>query len=90
MIEVNVLNYEGIQIGIISLNGIPWFTAEPIANVLFHNPQKSLRKRVDADDKLTDTDSRTIFINKAGVYTLIFASKAPSAKKFKQWVTKIY
>ena len=88
MIEVNVLNYEGIQIGVTVLNGMPWFTAEPIAEVLYHNPQKALRKRVDADDKLTDTDGRTVFINKAGVYALIFTSKHPSAKAFKKWFTE--
>jgi len=88
MIEVNVLNFEDIQIGVIVLNGMPWFTAEPIAEVLYHNPQKALRKRVDSDDRLTDTDGRTIFINKAGVYALIFASKHPSAKAFKKWFTE--
>ena len=88
MMEVNVLNFEDIQIGVIVLNGMPWFTAEPIAEVLYHNPQKALRKRVDSDDRLTDTDGRTIFINKAGVYALIFASKHPSAKAFKKWFTE--
>ena len=36
---------------------------------------------------LADEDAKTIFINESGLYSLIFNSGKPEAKKFKHWVT---
>ena len=53
----------------------------------------ALKKRVDAEDKLTRrfTDSgqsRVMYvINESGLYSLIMSSKLPTAKAFKRWVT---
>ncbi|MDV4829868.1 phage antirepressor KilAC domain-containing protein [Enterococcus faecium] len=54
--------------------------------------KKSLRRKDCRDSRqslwITETDytNKTI-INESGVYSLIFGSELPSAKKFKRWVT---
>lgn len=37
--------------------------------------------------KLNENQLKTIYINESGLYSLIFSSKLPLAKKFKKWVT---
>ena len=53
----------------------------------------ALKKHVDNEDKQNcqndsfETPRGLTIINEAGVYSLIFSSKLPSAKQFKHWVT---
>ena len=63
---------------------------------------KAIRKFVEDEDKcklgeiegvskmdtLKKNEKNTIVINESGLYCLILASKLPTAKKFKRWVTK--
>ena len=39
-------------------------------------------------DPLTNNQKNTIYINEAGLYSLILRSKLESARAFKRWVTK--
>lgn len=72
----------------------PWFVGKDVAKALgYSNARKTLADHVDAEDKgvtkcdtLGGTQNLTI-INESGLYSLIFGSKLPSAKKFKRWVT---
>lgn len=71
----------------------PYFVGRDVAEILgYTNPQKAIRDHVDNEDR-TVNDSFTVngtkglLINESGVYTLIFGSKLPAAKKFKRWVT---
>ena len=68
------------------------------------NCRDAVGRHVDDDDKNTyenlvlskcrenrhskSTNSQSIYINESGLYSLILSSKIPSARKFKQWVTK--
>lgn len=73
----------------------PWFVGRDIAVALgYKKPQNAVRDFVEEDDTLkqgvTDSMGRTqesIVVNESGLYSLIFGSKLPSAKKFKKWVT---
>jgi hypothetical protein len=85
------------------VDGDPWFRAKDIATVLgYANTTQAVLKNVDNDDRrkmkeLVNLPERltldyhtcnTIFINEAGLYSLILRSEKPEAKTFKAWVTK--
>lgn len=76
------------------IDGEPWLVGKDVALVLgYKNPQEAVRTHVDPDDKgvseiLTPGGKQNVpIINESGLYSLIFSSKLPNAKKFKHWVT---
>ena len=75
----------------------PWVVGRDVAKALgYGDVNQAIRKHVDIEDKRgrrIDAPSggglqTAIFINEAGVYSLIFSSKLKSAKKFRKWVFK--
>ena len=84
------------EIRAISINDEPYFVGKDVAMILgYTNPRKAVIDHVDDDDKkdgVTIRDSigreqKPVLINESGLYSLIFSSKLPNAKKFKRWVT---
>ena len=85
----------------IEIDGEPWFGKEVALMLGYSNASKAVLMHVDDEDKtfmmLNITDSqngnlpigqtKTTIINESGLYSLIFSSKLPDAKKFKRWVT---
>ena len=76
------------------IDGEPWLVGKDVALVLgYKNPQEAIRTHVDPDDKgvseiLTPGGKQNVpIINESGLYSLIFSSKLPNAKRFKHWVT---
>ena len=82
---------------------LPWFKGKDVATSLeYTNPSKALRDHVDDEDKKTfrellqganeftpsNQQPHEVYINEAGVYSLIMRSKKPQAKAFKNWITK--
>ena len=75
-----------------------WFVGKDVAEILgYSNPSEAIADHIDDEDKL---NSKTLLslkmdlgqrggwlINESGLYSLIFSSKLPTAKKFKRWVT---
>ena len=85
-----------------NIKGEPWVVGKDVAELLgYSNASKAVSTHVDSEDKhymmvnIADSQNgnvpigqtKTTFINESGVYSLIFGSKLPSAKKFKHWVT---
>lgn len=75
-------------------DGDPWFVGKDVAEILgYQNASKALIDHVDDEDKLNNESLSSLgqrggwLINESGVYSLVFASKLPTAKKFKRWVT---
>lgn len=75
-------------------NGDPWFVGKDVAQALgYEKPTDAVRKHVDDEDRgvsKIETPSgiqEMTIINESGLYSLIFASKLPTAKAFKRWVT---
>ena len=96
MSELQVFNHaEFGSVRTMSINGEPYFVGKDVASILgYAKPLNALAMHVDEDDSLKqgliDSMGRTqetIFINESGLYSLIFSSKLPTAKKFKHWVT---
>ena len=92
--ELQVFSYNGAEIRTTDIDGVPYFVGKDIATVLgYQNPSKALIDHVDIEDKLNNESLSSLgqrggwLINESGVYSLIFASKLPEAKKFKHWVT---
>ena len=76
-----------------------WFNANDTANALgYARPRETIQQMVDGDEKIylseinakvkIGSQPKTIYLNESGLYNLIFQSKMPKAKKFKEWVTK--
>ena len=87
-------NTEFGNIRTLEINSEPFFVGKDVATALgYERPDNAIRNHVDGEDKLTHQISasgqnRTMYIiNESGLYSLIFASKLPSAKRFKRWVT---
>ena len=94
----------GKEVRVLGTYDKPLFIAKDIAKMLgYKDTEQSIQKHVDAEDKISYSDSgdksrpvdltglkiqaRTILINESGLYSLILRSKLPSAKEFKRWVT---
>ena len=76
------------------INGEPWFVGKDVANALgFSNSRDAIKNHVFNEDKGVekfDTPGgvqQLTVINESGIYSLIFNSRLPNAKKFKHWVT---
>ena len=92
--SLKIFEYGKQQVRTVEKDGEAWFVAKDVAEALgYKDTSDALKKHVDKEDKLTRriADSgqmREVFIiNEAGLYSLIFSSKLPSAKQFKHWVT---
>ncbi len=82
------------QIRTVVIGNEPYFVGKDVAGVLgYSNSRKALADHVDDEDKgVTKCDTLggkqdLQVINESGVYSLVFGSKLPTAKKFKRWVT---
>lgn len=86
-------NIRGLEI-----NGEAWLVGKDVASSLgYKNTKDALSKHVDEEDKqliqrsqfatLEIPNRGLMVINESGLYSLIFGSKLPEAKKFKSWVT---
>lgn len=82
------------EVRTVMIDGEPWFVGNDCAKALgYKNLYNGVNKNVDDEDKRvspvesTSGIQQTTIINESGLYSLIFGSKLPSAKKFKRWVT---
>lgn len=87
-------NDEFGQIRTVVIENEPYFVGKDVAGVLgYSNSRKALADHVDDEDKgVTKCDTLggkqdLQVINESGIYSLVFGSKLPTAKKFKRWVT---
>lgn len=87
-------NTEFGSVRTITIDGKIMFVGKDVADILeYTNTAKAIRDHVDDEDKLTERtvlsgqNREVIFINESGLYSLIFSSRMPNAKKFKRWVT---
>ena len=78
------------------INNEPYFVGKDVAEILgYKNISDALEKHVDSEDKKKIAycdypefgNKGAVLINESGLYSLIFSSKLPTAKKFKKWVT---
>ena len=84
------------QVRMIMIENEPYFVGKDVAEALgYSKTENAIANHVDEEDKTStliqgsgsNYKSKAIIINESGVYSLIFSSKLPTAKKFKHWVT---
>lgn len=77
-------------------HGVVWFVANDVATALgYADPNRAILQHVNEDgvaqrpliDKLGRNQVAT-FIDESGIYDLVLASKLPSARAFRLWVTR--
>ena len=88
-----VFDYEGRQVRTITINGVPYFFAKDLCDVLEIENSRMAMQRLDDDEKdtvsLTDGVGRPhvySVVNEPGMYGLILGSRKPEAKAFKRWI----
>ena len=95
MTELQVFNHPQFgTVRAVEIKGEPWLVGKDVAESLGYTAtEKAIRTHVDGDDKgVTEMDTpggkqKVVIINESGLYSLVFGSKLPEAKKFKHWVT---
>lgn len=96
MKELQLFNFENQEVRTLTIDEEPLFVGKDVAEILgYSNPRKALKDHVDEEDKkdgvtIRDSigrDQQPTLITESGLYSLIFSSKMPNAKKFKHWVT---
>ena len=102
LIEKKFLNEElGIEFkSYIDEECCVWFKAKEVAQILgYKNTEKAIKSHISENHKIkilfsnqheTHGCSMTYFIDEAGFYELVFKSRLPAAKLFREWVfTKV-
>ena len=74
-------------------DGEPWFIAKDVCDILdIGDPSKTV-DRLDEDEtgmtsvRTTAGPREMLTVNESGVYSLVFTSRKPEAKRFRKWVT---
>lgn len=97
---LQLFNFEGNNVRTLEIDEEVYFVGKDVAKVLgYARLQKAVNDHVDPEDKIEkivnisqSSQNRTkpemtLLITESGVYSLIFNSKMPNAKRFKRWVT---
>lgn len=96
MSELQIFNFNDVDIRTLTIDNEPYFVGKDVAEVLgYKKPENAVANHVDEEDKTTtliqgtgsNYKSKTVIVNESGLYSLILSSKLPTAKKFKHWVT---
>lgn len=95
MNEIINFDFQGQKVRSMLIEGNPYFVGKDVTSILgYVKSRNAIYQHVDQDDALKQgiiddlgrTQNMTL-INESGVYSLIFGSKLPEARKFKRWVT---
>lgn len=93
MSNVIPFDFDGNAVRAIVREGEPWFVAKDVCDVLEIGNSRDALSRLDEDEKdvgNTDTlggQQEMNIISESGLYSLIFRSRKPEAKRFRKWVT---
>ena len=93
MSNIQIFNYNSVEVRTIQNDGEPWFVLKDVCNVLHIGNSRDVVARLDQDEKgvgQIDTlggKQETTIINESGLYNVILRSDKPEAKPFRKWVT---
>ena len=94
MSNIQIFNYNSVEVRTIQNDGEPWFVLRDVCNVLGLGTPARVAERLDPDEvsqtHITDSMGRqqeTTIINESGLYNVILRSDKPEAKPFRKWVT---
>ncbi|BDF93666.1 MULTISPECIES: BRO family protein [Pseudoalteromonas] len=76
----------------VEINTGIWFLAKEVCRALELKDINSALGRLDPDEKIISpmpiNGGQEIIISESGLYSLVFASRKPTAKEFQRWITK--
>ena len=90
---LQVFDFNENTVRVIMRDGEPWWVAKDVCDALGINNSRKAVNALDDDEKADVTISygsqnrHVTSISESGLYSLIFRSNKPAAKKFKRWVT---
>ena len=94
MSNIQIFNYNSVEVRTIQNDGEPWFVLRDVCNVLGLGTPARVAERLDPDEvsqtHITDSMGRQqemTIINESGLYNVILRSDKPEAKPFRKWVT---
>ena len=94
MSNIQIFNYNSVEVRTIQNDGEPWFVLRDVCNVLGLGTPARVAERLDTDEvsqtHITDSMGRQqemTIINESGLYNVILRSDKPEAKPFRKWVT---
>ncbi len=85
--------FEESLVRVVMKDGEPWFVAKDLCEILDHSNHRMAVSALDDDEKgvsIADTlggPQETVTVNESGLYSLIFTSRKPEARRFRKWVT---
>ncbi len=92
--QVIPFRFETREVRTLLIDDQIWFVASDVCRILaFGNSRQALSSHVDNEEKgvqVMDTpggEQKLTVVNESGLYSLIFGSRKPEAKRFKKWVT---
>ncbi|MFD3271477.1 BRO family protein [Paenibacillus dendritiformis] len=93
MNKLQVFNFSGSDIRVVTKDGQPWWVAKDVCDVLEIKNSRDALGRLDEDEKgVASTDTlggtqQVQVVNESGLYSLVLSSRKPEAKQFKRWIT---
>jgi len=101
MSNLTVFNFESSEVRVIDIDGQPWFVAKDISDILDYSETSKMLRHIEEEDRLAinphespelggcfeSNVSKIATVNESGLYSAIFSSTKPEAKRFKRWVT---
>ena len=91
--EIIPFGYDDQLVRTVVIDGMPWFVAKDVCEVLELSDVSMSVAKLDDDEKLVQKlfvsgqNRDMIIVNESGLYTLILRSNKPEAKRFRKWVT---
>lgn len=91
--SVSPFNFGTHAVRVVMQDGIVWFVAADVCEVLgTKNHRESLRHLDDDEKGVISNDTlggqqKVSVVNESGLYSLVLRSRKPEAKKFTKWVT---
>jgi prophage antirepressor-like protein len=88
-----VFDYRGARVRTVEKDGVVWFIAKDVCDVLDITNSRDAMARLEDDEKgvvSTDTPGGRQdagAVNESGLYSLVLVSRKPEAKTFKRWIT---
>lgn len=92
-LKVFTFNESNQPIRVEVVNGEPWFVAKDVCDALTLENSRKATASLDDDEKgvspiVTPSGTQQMTtVNESGLYSLIFQSRKPEARKFRKWVT---
>lgn len=90
MNELQVFQYNSMEVRTVQKDGEPWFALADVCKVLDLSNPTVVAKRLDEDERAMldiGRQGQTWVISESGLYAVILRSDKPEAKPFRKWVT---